>query len=37
LYDLLIGKSLRKQEGSAPEAPSRLPELVTTQTSGEKS
>lgn len=35
LYDLLIGKNLRKQEGSAPEPPSRLP--ADTQTTGEKS
>ncbi|MBY3989213.1 aquaporin family protein [Rhodococcus fascians] len=34
LYDLLIGKNLRKAEGSAPEPPSRLP--ADTQTTGEK-
>jgi glycerol uptake facilitator protein len=34
LYDLLIGKNLRKQEGSTPEPPSRLP--ADTQTTGEK-
>ncbi|MDI9893260.1 MULTISPECIES: MIP/aquaporin family protein [Nocardiaceae] len=34
LYDLLIGKNLRKQEGSTPETASRLP--ADTQTTGEK-
>lgn len=36
LYDLLIGKNLRKVLGEAPEAPSRLPETAVTATSGEK-
>ncbi|MFY2789293.1 MIP/aquaporin family protein [Rhodococcus sp. KRD162] len=35
LYDLLIGKNLRKQEGATPEPPSRLP--ADTQTTGDKS
>ncbi|MFI8568572.1 MIP/aquaporin family protein [Rhodococcus sp. NPDC078407] len=35
LYDLLIGKNLRKQDGATPEPPSRLP--ADTQTTGEKS
>ncbi|OZF33274.1 aquaporin [Rhodococcus sp. 14-2496-1d] len=34
LYDLLIGRNLRKDEGSTPEPPSRLP--ADTQTTGEK-
>ena len=36
LYDLLIGKNLRKELGATPEAPSRLPEPAVAQTSGEK-